>query len=142
MFIVTLVEFPKRRIKKSFRDPNWEAARNHIKNLSEFKLAKLICKVDELHNDDYRFSQNGTILGIKKGVKTHLKKRLLGVIEVCREMWEGSSNEGMLIELRRSIILVSAGQAYKDVPDACRDIRLFYVSGASKAAGFYESYLW
>ena len=117
-------------------EPNWEAAREHVKSLTEIQLAGVISELNDLGadvEDEDEFEEIKKDYDLEK-----FRKEVLEAVEFCDWMWDGNAS-GTRLYLRNCAVLICGGSSWGDPVDGVREMSLFDLSGAAKAAGFLGS---
>ncbi len=113
-------------------EPNWLAAQEHIKGMSDVEAANLHSEILQL-GDEYTAED----LNSDDLVAVNARESFLIALDKCKAGWENQHRFINKMHLRDSIILLAAGESWGDNVETCDTICLFDGCGAAKAAGFY-----
>lgn len=115
------------------REPDWEAARKFVEKMSD---------KDVLDAGREVYGCTAKELVEEIGCSPVREEMVLGILRdgfraACPEvesLWEGR-RDVVLLHMHSSRVLVT-GERGCDLPDSCRAVQRFYLSGAAHAAGF------
>ena len=134
-FLVAVLEIEKDR------DPDWNAAKNHILAMSEHDLAVILNEDHCLSEDEADYDEGDSFIrSIKEcfgfSENKSLHSYFLDAVDKCESMWNCDAH-GTSFTLRDHSILICGGTSWGDEPEGMGELTRFERCGAAKAAGFF-----